>query len=200
MHHLCCTSHSLQKLKAEKKISDNVLSHTLTRNGVFPAGISEGLCLHGRRLVHGTPAAPSGTFFRGHLVLGNISCAPAFWEEMGRQRCVALQRAHPSLLHPSRASAEQRIKPAPQVFITLPLITAFGGLAGRGLHSQKGTCWSAWASTRWLLTIPNTFKTSQSIAACGSACTRTLLWVSLLLVYLTPAHTLPFSLQHPSGF
>lgn len=64
-----------------------------------------------------TPAAHSGVFFHGHLVLGNVSCAPAFWEEMRRQRCVAWQRAHPPPLLPSRA----RMWKPPQQVLTVRL-------------------------------------------------------------------------------
>lgn len=180
------------------KISDNVLFHTLTRKWIFPARISEGLCLNRRWLMHGASAAHSGVFFHGHLVLGNVSCTPAFWEELGRQRCVALQTVHPSLLLPSCASMQKNIqshfsRSSPCTFIILPLMTAFRGLAESGLRSQKGACQGTRASTRWLLdVIPDTFKTSLSITACGSPCTRILSRVSLRLVYLTPANTLPF--------
>lgn len=133
MHYLCSTSHSLPKLKAEQKICDNILYHTLTRKGKFPAGISEGLCLIKRWLKLLTRV-----YFSMDDWYWEMFPAPQLFGRRWEERGVALKRAHPSLLLPSCARMRKNIwshlsRSSPFTFIILSLIRAFGGVAGSGL-------------------------------------------------------------------
>lgn len=104
VHYLCCTSHSLPKLKAEQKICDNILFHTLTRKGMFPAGISEGLCFNRRWLKFLTQV-----YFSMDAWYWEMFPAPQLFGRRWKERCVAWQRGHPSFLLLSCARMQENM-------------------------------------------------------------------------------------------